>query len=108
MAEVVTQAIYSGTASWTDLFEPVDFFEQFKHFLKIDILANTQEDQEAWYGFVQSRLKLLLYDHLEQLKPTPYVRILPEAQPLNHQTYPFSSTYYVGLKFLKQNTMETS
>lgn len=102
LAHKVTTDIVNGRASWMDLFEDVDFFQQFNHFLAVEILAKTSADYERWSGSVLSRMRVLIYDELDKLRPSPQVRILPREFPLSDQQWPESGTYYIGLKFLKQ------
>jgi len=102
LAHKVTTDIINGRASWMDLFDDVDFFQQFSHFLAVEILGKTSADYERWSGSVLSRIRVLIYDELEKQSPTPQVRILPREFPLNDPQWPESGTYYIGLKFLKQ------
>ena len=108
LAYKVTTDILNGTASWMDLFEDVDFFQQFNHFIAVEILAKTPAEFERWQGSVMSRIRVLIYDELEKLKPSPQVRILPREFPLTDPQWPDSGTYYVGLKFLKQKNPDPS
>ncbi|XP_004510318.1 nuclear poly(A) polymerase 4-like isoform X2 [Cicer arietinum] len=44
---------------WSALFEPYIFFEGYKNFLQIDIVAADVDDLRAWKGWVESRLRQL-------------------------------------------------
>jgi poly(A) polymerase len=44
---------------WSALFEPYIFFEGYKNFLQIDIVAADVDDLRAWKGWVESRLRTL-------------------------------------------------
>ena len=46
-------------ASWSALFEPFQFFEAYKNYLQVDIIAEDDEDLRLWKGWVESRLRLL-------------------------------------------------
>lgn len=46
-------------AVWNKLFEPSPFFEAYKHYLEIDILAANEDDLRKWKGWVESRLRTL-------------------------------------------------
>jgi poly(A) polymerase len=106
LANRVIASIELGKASWNDLIEPIDFFAQFKHFLRVEVLAKTASDFDDWSGFVLSKLRILFYDNLGELKPSPYVRVLPEEQKIVDHEYSYSVAYYAGLKFFKQSTAE--
>ncbi|XWS20217.1 hypothetical protein CRYUN_Cryun31cG0081000 [Craigia yunnanensis] len=44
---------------WSALFEPYLFFESYKNYLQVDILAADADDLRAWKGWVESRLRQL-------------------------------------------------
>ncbi|KAL0920995.1 hypothetical protein M5K25_008018 [Dendrobium thyrsiflorum] len=46
-------------ANWSALFEPYQFFESYKNFLKVDIIAMDADDLRIWKGWVESRLRLM-------------------------------------------------
>lgn len=46
-------------ASWSALFEPFQFFEAYKNYLQVDIIAEDDEDLRLWKGWVESRLRQL-------------------------------------------------
>jgi poly(A) polymerase len=45
--------------SWPALFEPFQFFEAYKNYLQVDIIAEDDEDLRLWKGWVESRLRQL-------------------------------------------------
>lgn len=46
-------------ASWSALFEPFQFFEAYRNYLQVDIIAEDDEDLRLWKGWVESRLRQL-------------------------------------------------
>jgi poly(A) polymerase len=108
LAAKITTEILNKTASWNDLFEPIDFFLQFNHFLRVEILASTHNDFEEWEGFILSKMKVLLYTNLDQLKPSPYVRVYPRQIACTYPNFPYSNCLYVGLKFIRQQSQDAS
>jgi poly(A) polymerase len=48
-----------NTADWINLFEKYPFFESYKHYLQIDIMAQNEDDFRQWHGWVESRLRIL-------------------------------------------------
>ncbi|KAM1826139.1 hypothetical protein ACFX13_025526 [Malus domestica] len=46
-------------AQWCALFEPYMFFESYKNYLQVDIIAADVDDLRAWKGWVESRLRQL-------------------------------------------------
>ncbi|CAN6177839.1 unnamed protein product [Urochloa humidicola] len=55
----VCQEIEMNKASWSALFEPFQFFEAYKNYLQVDIIAEDDEDLRLWKGWVESRLRQL-------------------------------------------------
>ena len=53
------QEIELNKAQWCALFEPYLFFEDYKNYLQIDIIADHADDLLAWRGWVESRLRQL-------------------------------------------------
>lgn len=53
------QEIELSKAQWSALFEPYFFFESYKNYLQVDILAVDADDLLAWKGWVESRLRQL-------------------------------------------------
>ena len=46
-------------AQWSALFEPYLFFEIYKNYLQVDIIAADADDLLAWKGWVESRFRQL-------------------------------------------------
>lgn len=46
LAYKITEDILSGEASFEDLFAEIDFFQQFKYLLRVEIQASTSNDFE--------------------------------------------------------------
>ncbi|CAN6570788.1 unnamed protein product [Malus baccata var. baccata] len=46
-------------AQWCALFEPYMFFESYKNYLQVDLIAADVDDLRAWKGWVESRLRQL-------------------------------------------------
>ncbi|XP_027334246.1 nuclear poly(A) polymerase 4-like isoform X2 [Abrus precatorius] len=46
-------------ACWSSLFEQYIFFESYKNYLQVDIVAADVDDLRAWKGWVESRLRQL-------------------------------------------------
>lgn len=46
-------------SEWSALFEMYPFFEAYKNYLQIDIMAIDEDDLRTWKGWVESRLRQL-------------------------------------------------
>lgn len=55
----ICQEIELNKARWTALFEQYPFFESYKNYLQVDIVAADADDLLAWRGWVESRLRQL-------------------------------------------------
>lgn len=53
------QEIELSKTKWGFLFEPYLFFESYKNYLQVDIVAVDSDDLRAWKGWVESRLRQL-------------------------------------------------
>ncbi|VFQ97703.1 unnamed protein product [Cuscuta campestris] len=55
----ICEEIELNKAQWGFLFEPYFFFEVYKNYLQVDIIAADNYDLLAWKGWVESRLRQL-------------------------------------------------
>lgn len=55
----VCEEIELNKASWDALFESYHFFEAYKNYLEVDIVATDVDDLRIWKGWVESRLRQL-------------------------------------------------
>ncbi|KAK6255550.1 hypothetical protein SCA6_016855 [Theobroma cacao] len=55
----ICEEIQLNKVKWSALFEPYRFFESYKDYLQVDIVAANADDLRAWRGWVESRLRQL-------------------------------------------------
>lgn len=55
----ICEEIEMNKCQWSALFEPYLFFEAYKNYLQIDIVAVDADDMLSWKGWVESRLRQL-------------------------------------------------
>eukprot|EP00249_Psilotum_nudum_P016896 c26039_g1_i2 orf=184-2322(+) len=55
----ISEAVEMNKADWSVLFEHYPFFEAYRNYLQIDIVAADDEDLRSWKGWVESRLRFL-------------------------------------------------
>ncbi|KAJ1409799.1 polymerase, nucleotidyl transferase domain [Sesbania bispinosa] len=55
----ICDEIELNKAQWSALFQPYVFFEAYKNYLQVDIIALDADDLLAWRGWVESRLRQL-------------------------------------------------
>ncbi|XP_028778938.1 nuclear poly(A) polymerase 4-like isoform X2 [Neltuma alba] len=70
------EEIELNKARWSCMFEPYLFFESYKNYLQVDIVAADADDLRLWKGWVESRLRQLTLmierDTLGKLQCHPY------------------------------------
>ena len=52
--------ILLGKEKWPHLWQPVPFFQMYKHYLQVTIVARNEGDFKKWEGWVHSRLRMLV------------------------------------------------
>ncbi|KAJ7963083.1 Nuclear poly(A) polymerase [Quillaja saponaria] len=55
----ICEEIELNKSQWSTLFEPYLFFESYRNYLQVDIVAADVDDLRAWKGWVESRLRQL-------------------------------------------------
>ncbi|KAG9136862.1 hypothetical protein Leryth_021793 [Lithospermum erythrorhizon] len=58
-AKTICDEIELNKTQWGALFEPYLFFESYKNYLQVDLVASDADDLRAWRGWVESRLRQL-------------------------------------------------
>ncbi|XP_042052464.1 nuclear poly(A) polymerase 4-like isoform X2 [Salvia splendens] len=58
-AKKICEDIELNKLRWNALFEPYLFFESYKNYLQVDIIASDLDDLRSWRGWVESRLRQL-------------------------------------------------
>ncbi|KAK1428807.1 hypothetical protein QVD17_17647 [Tagetes erecta] len=92
----ICEAMVLNNGSWLELFEPFRFFEAYKNYLQIDIVAECDEDLMNWKGWVESRIRYLV------LKIERYTSKLLQCHPhpgnFTDRSKPFHCSYFLGLQ----------
>lgn len=63
---------------WKELFRPSDFFIAYPYYLSLCIVGPTQADEQAWGGFVESRLRILVSGMLGKSLPLSKIQLWPK------------------------------
>jgi len=56
----ICEGIISSNASWDKLFEPPNFFAQYKHFIVLEASSSCEDDHAQWVGLVESKVRHLV------------------------------------------------
>ena len=94
----IVKDVGEGNQEWGALFEEIDFFQQYRHLIKVTIQAAECNEYETWQGLVFSRIKYLILD-LECSYPQPLVTMYSRPFDTHKKYNRFSQTYYIGLNF---------
>ncbi|XP_038884466.1 nuclear poly(A) polymerase 4-like isoform X2 [Benincasa hispida] len=91
------QEIDLSKAQWSALFEPYLFFETYKNYLQVDIIAADADDLLAWKGWVESRFRQLTLkierDTRGMLQCHPYpIEYSDMSKPCSH------CAFFMGLQ----------
>ncbi|EYC40461.1 hypothetical protein Y032_0611g636 [Ancylostoma ceylanicum] len=103
----IMKDIYEGRAEWSKLFEEVNFFTRYKHFISLTCAAKNEEDHLIFCGFVESKIRHLIGAlernqgiSLAHINPRQY-KPLPSAVPQFGSGYenPVCTLWFIGLEF---------
>ncbi len=76
----ICEQIWLNRAGWDKLFETPNFFGKYKHFIVLEASSNTEEDQLAWYGLVESKVRHLVLN-LERGEGIDLAHVWPKTYP---------------------------
>jgi poly(A) polymerase len=79
---------------WRTLFEPLDFFAEYNHYLVVTATAVTADDQLEWEGLVESKLRHLVAK-VEQAEAVTLAHVNPVAGGLGDNRV--GCRWFVGL-----------
>lgn len=79
--EIVKEITDTKGQGWEKLFEISDFFAVHQNYLAVDMYAGTMEDQLAWCGYGESRLRKLV-ESLAYIPQLQRIRAFPKKFPL--------------------------
>ncbi|DBA03160.1 TPA: hypothetical protein N0F65_003880 [Lagenidium giganteum] len=80
---IVQDIFNKGGADWDPLFEPSDFFAVHQHYLAVDVYSTVQDEEQAWCGFCESRIRKLI-ESLAYYNPMLCrLRTFPKKFPLS-------------------------
>jgi len=96
----VTFKIEQETLPWESLFEKAKFFEKFKAYVQVEIIASSEAEHRKWEGWVESRLRFLILN-LEQTQNLKYASPYPVSYQHNNivenDRTIYCSSFFLGL-----------
>jgi poly(A) polymerase len=98
----VVRNVEMQRAKWNEVHEPHPFFQHYKDFLMIDILALGDEVFKKYCGWVESKLRILMMQ-LEQVRgmiihPNPVQFDMHGAD----EEWPFGCSMFIAISFAKE------
>ncbi|XP_037261737.1 poly(A) polymerase gamma [Falco rusticolus] len=104
----VTNEILQGKADWSKLFEPLNFFQKYKHYIVLTASAFTEEHSLKWAGLVESKIRLLV-GSLERNEFITIAHVKPQSFPGKQEPYKqnrYVSMWFIGIVFKKADNSE--
>ncbi|NXL47201.1 PAPOG polymerase, partial [Podilymbus podiceps] len=104
----VTNEILQGKADWSKLFEPLNFFQKYKHYIVLTASASTEEHHLEWIGLVESKIRVLV-GNLERNEFITIAHVKPQSFPGNQELCKQSgyvSRWFLGIIFKKVENAE--
>uniref|UniRef100_A0A1I7T4M5 PAP_RNA-bind domain-containing protein n=1 Tax=Caenorhabditis tropicalis TaxID=1561998 RepID=A0A1I7T4M5_9PELO len=101
----ICRDISEGKAKWKALFEEVNFFSRYKHFIALIMAAPNEEEELNYGGFLESRIRLLVqslernqdiliaHNDPNKHKPSPNAKF--DVSPENKRI----TVWFIGLEF---------
>eukprot|EP00971_Amphidinium_carterae_P310221 6164692-Amphidinium_carterae.1 len=91
----IAAQVQQGKCQWAEVYKPLPFFTQHKHFLHMEVFARSMQVFTKWTGWVESKLRHLV----KQLEQLPEVQVRPLADQIKFQdkAWPFAIATFFGL-----------
>ncbi|XP_071596448.1 poly(A) polymerase gamma isoform X2 [Heliangelus exortis] len=105
----VTDEILQGKADWSKLFEPLNFFEKYKHYIVLTASASTEEHHLEWAGLIESKIRVLV-GNLEKNEFITIAHVQPQSFPGNKELCERNghvSMWFLGIIFRKAENAES-
>ncbi|XP_010572597.1 PREDICTED: LOW QUALITY PROTEIN: poly(A) polymerase gamma-like, partial [Haliaeetus leucocephalus] len=99
----VTNEILQGKSDWSKLFEPLNFFQKYKHYIVLTASASTEEHHLEWIGLVKSKICVLV-GNLERNEFISIAHVKPQSFPGNRELVNsggYVSMWFLGIVFRK-------
>lgn len=100
ICEEILRQSKEGTVDWSQLFAPPAFFDDYKHFLQVEVTGTTREEFELWEGWVHSRMRLLVKNAGQAIDVRPWpkaFRIPNNDDSSSDESKEFKCYYFLGL-----------
>uniref|UniRef100_A0A663E583 Poly(A) polymerase n=1 Tax=Aquila chrysaetos chrysaetos TaxID=223781 RepID=A0A663E583_AQUCH len=105
----VTNEILQGKSDWSKLFEPLNFFQKYKHYIVLTASASTKEHHLEWIGLVESKIRVLV-GNLERNEFISIAHVKPQSFPGSRELckHGYVSMWFLGIVFRKVENAESA
>ncbi|KAK0410852.1 hypothetical protein QR680_005362 [Steinernema hermaphroditum] len=104
----ISTEVFDGKAGWDKLFEEVNFFSRYRHFIALVCLAKTKEDHLVYCGLVESKIRFLVAAfernpavNMVHVNPKQFEPLRPLQVPTDHEDCTVT-VWFIGLDLNKQ------
>jgi len=98
-----TKRVETQNAPWSEVYEVTPFFNNYKHFLWVEILAQNEDTFKKFSGWVESKLRILTI----QLEPVSGMIVHPNPVQYDmrgsDEEWPFGCAMFIGMAFNKED-----
>ncbi|XP_061220887.1 poly(A) polymerase gamma [Neopsephotus bourkii] len=105
----VTNEILQGKSDWSKLFEPLNFFQKYKHYIVLTASASTEDHHLEWIGLVESKIRVLV-GSLERNEFINMAHVKPQSFPGKQELCKRGehvSMWFLGIEFKKVENAES-
>jgi len=94
--EILKPGSQGQQVDWGQLLSVFNFFDSFKHYLQVEVVATSKDDFELWEGWVHSRMRLLVRSAgvMVDIRPWPKALRPPST---SGDTESLRCFYFMGL-----------
>lgn len=97
----VVKSVEQSRSSWNEVHAPFPYFQQFRHFLWLEIVAKTEEVYQKFSGWVESKLRILT----KQLESVSGMIIHPNPEQYDLRgsdaEWPLGCGMFIAMAFFK-------
>lgn len=99
-ASRVVEEVEAGTCEWSEVYRPLPFFTEHRHYLHIEVLSKSAQAFTKWSGWIESKLRHLV----KQLEQIPLVSVRPWPNHISFEDpeWPHAMAIFMGLTIGKR------
>eukprot|EP00929_Paragymnodinium_shiwhaense_P002143 TRINITY_DN102345_c0_g1_i1.p1 TRINITY_DN102345_c0_g1~~TRINITY_DN102345_c0_g1_i1.p1 ORF type:complete len:704 (-),score=162.44 TRINITY_DN102345_c0_g1_i1:56-2167(-) len=91
----IADEVEAGKCGWSELYRATPFFQMYREYLHIEVLAKSPQVFTKWHGWIESKLRHLV-KQLEQI-PNVCVRPNPDSMSFKDAEYEHACSVFMGV-----------